>query len=155
MMGADLDTTTVPARWSSPRNPRWSSRSTIDCEVTIAGLGEVTYTASAEDSVDMSRDIHAALIAGIAGPITAWRPEPAPVPVTVTAFQARAALLSAGLLDEVEAAVTAADRSTQLAWEYALSFERGSPTIQALSTAIGLDDEALDDLFRAAAQITA
>ena len=81
--------------------------------------------------------------------------DPIAVPASVTAFQARAALLAAGLLDEVEAAVAAADRLTQTAWEYALRFERVSPTIAALAAALGLGDAELDDLFRAAAKISA
>lgn len=82
-------------------------------------------------------------------------PPVAPVPQSVSAFQARAALLSNGLLDDVEAAVAAADRLTRTAWEYAQAFERSSPTIATLAAALGLSDEQLDELFRAAAKITA
>ena len=90
------------------------------------------------------------------GPTVAPADPAAPVvPASVTAFQARAALLAAGLLDDVEAAVAAADRLTQTAWEYALAFERTSPTIAALAAAIGLTDQQLDDLFRVAATISA
>lgn len=80
--------------------------------------------------------------------------DPAAVPASVTAFQAKAALLAVGLLDDVEAAVAAADRLVQIAWASAATFERTSPTIAALAGAIGLDEAALDDLFRAAARIT-
>lgn len=78
-----------------------------------------------------------------------------PVPASVSAFQARAALRGANLLDTVEATVAAAPPIVQDAWEYAIAFERRSPTIAALAAAIGLDDAALDDLFRTAATITA
>lgn len=79
-----------------------------------------------------------------------------PVPTTVTRFQARAALLGAGLLPQVEAAVAASgDAFLQLAWAEATTFSRASPTVAALAGALGLDGAALDDLFRAAGAIEA
>lgn len=78
------------------------------------------------------------------------------VPVSVSRFQARAALHVAGLLDAVEAAVAAApDPLVQIAWADAQSFERSSPTIATLAAAIGLSDTQVDDLFIAAAKIRA
>lgn len=81
----------------------------------------------------------------------AWQPAPAPVPASVTPLQARRALLAAGKLAAVEAAVSAADQATQLAWQYAASFERASPFVASLAAAISLTDAQVDDLFRSAA----
>jgi len=84
--------------------------------------------------------------------------DPVPqIPQTVTAFQAKAALLEAGLLDQIETMMADAKtpRIVKLAWSEALTFERKSPTVQSLSAALGLDDDELDALFSAAAQITA
>ena len=79
-----------------------------------------------------------------------------PVPPSVTRFQARAALAMAGLLDGVESAVAASpDILTQLAWADAQVFERSSPTIAGLSSALDLTDAQIDDLFRTAAEIVA
>lgn len=80
-------------------------------------------------------------------------PVPEPVPEAVSRFQARAALLQAGLLSAVEDAVAAADPMVQLAWAEAVEWRRQSPNIIALGAAIGLNEAQLDDLFRAAAQI--
>jgi hypothetical protein len=83
---------------------------------------------------------------------------PAPVvPQVVTRFQARAALLRAGLLDTVNALLGApgADPFMKLAWEDAQEFKRESPTVLALASALGLTSAALDDLFRTAATIEA
>ena len=77
-------------------------------------------------------------------------PTPGPsIPQSVTAFQAKAALLDAGLLDAVEAMMASPDtpRIVKLAWSEALTFERQSPTVQSLGSALGLDDAALDSLF--------
>ena len=85
-------------------------------------------------------------------------PPPGPVvPQSVTAFQAKAALLQADLLDDVEAMMTdpATPRIVKLAWSEALTFERQSPTVRSLGSALGLNDSALDDLFIAASGITA
>lgn len=75
------------------------------------------------------------------------------VPQSVSAYQARAALLGAGLLDAVEYAVVHADRQVQLAWEYATTVRRTSPFITAMSGALGLTDAHLDALFVAAAAV--
>lgn len=81
---------------------------------------------------------------------------PPPVPEEVSRFQARAALLNAGLLAQADAAVAGSGNALlQLAWTDAVSFKRNSPGIAALAPALGLDDAALDDLFRAAAEIVA
>jgi hypothetical protein len=42
-----------------------------------------------------------------------------PVPAFVSARQARLALLAAGLLDQVEAAVQSVGGATKISWEYA------------------------------------
>lgn len=68
-------------------------------------------------------------------------------------FQVRAALLLAGLLDQVEAAVAQADPLTRMAWAEAVEFRRNSPTIARLAEGLGLDAKTLDDLFAAAIQI--
>ncbi|GGE36423.1 hypothetical protein GCM10007276_12400 [Agaricicola taiwanensis] len=79
----------------------------------------------------------------------------APAPDCVSAFQARSALRLAGLLDAVETAINSADEQTQDAWEYAVEFRRDSPTIASMAATLGLSDQEVDDLFTAAAQITA
>jgi len=80
---------------------------------------------------------------------------PVVVPPVVSAFQARAALLNAGLLDDAEAAVAAAGGVVAIAWEYATEFRRDSPTIAALALTLGWPDALVDGLFIAAASITA
>lgn len=74
----------------------------------------------------------------------------------VTPFQAKAALLDAGLLDDIEALIAdpLADRKVVLAWTNAISFERLSPMVAGIAAALGWTDEELDNLFAAAAQIT-
>ncbi len=76
--------------------------------------------------------------------------------ISVTRFQARAALLQAGKLAAVEAAVAASgDEMVRLAWSESIHFPRNSPTIAALASAIGLTADDLDALFIAASQISA
>ena len=71
----------------------------------------------------------------------------------VSRLQAKIAMMQAGVLAAVEAAVAAADPAVQMAWADAIEFRRFSPTILALSAQIGLTDTQLDDLFRAAALV--
>lgn len=75
--------------------------------------------------------------------------------LTVSRFQAKAALLNTGLLDQVEAAVANADPLTQLAWAEALGFERQSPAIIGIAQALGWTSDQLDGLFAQAARIKA
>jgi hypothetical protein len=75
------------------------------------------------------------------------------IPSSISPAQARIALHNASLLDKVEAAVASADIVTQIAWAQATAIERTSPTVAALSAALGLTDAQIDDLFTAAAAI--
>lgn len=78
------------------------------------------------------------------------------VPESVTRFQARQALKAAGLLGTVDAAVAASGNvAIQDAWAEALNFKRQSPSILAMAAALNLTSAQLDDLFRAAAAVTA
>ncbi len=79
------------------------------------------------------------------------------VPQSVTRFQALAALELAGKLTAVEVIINnvATPKLTKLAWDNALSFERTSPTLNALATQIGMTAAEIDALFIAAAGITA
>ena len=70
-------------------------------------------------------------------------------------FQAKAALLQAGLLDQVQVAVDDAEPFVRIAWAEAVEFRRNSPTIAALAKSVDMTDEQVDDLFRAAKKIRA
>ena len=77
------------------------------------------------------------------------------VPTVVTMRQARLALLQAGLLSQVEAAIAAIEdpvqrQAVQIEWEYAAEINREHPWVQGLATALGLNETQLDDLFVAA-----
>jgi hypothetical protein len=83
------------------------------------------------------------------------------IPAKVTRRQARQALLLAGLLDDVPAAIARLDdgtpggaqtmRMAQIEWEDSLEFERARPLVVEIGQVIGLDAAALDDLFITAA----
>lgn len=97
-------------------------------------------------------------INGDFGPVAEYiapPPPPPQVPVSVTRFQARAALHIAGLLDQVEAAIAAGDVIDQLAWADASEFRRNSPMLKRVASEIGLTPEQVDDLFFSAVDIEA
>ncbi len=79
------------------------------------------------------------------------------VPASVGPYQARAALLAAGLLDAVEALIAdpETDRAIRIAWEYAAEFQRDSQMITTMASVLGLTEQQVDDLFIAAAQVRA
>ena len=76
-----------------------------------------------------------------------------PVPQQVTMRQARLALLSAGLLDDVEVVISAAGRAAQLEWEYAAVVDRSNLAVAAMQQQKALTDAQIDDLFREAAKL--
>lgn len=125
------------------------------------------HTSIPADAVEIADGLYRSLLDGqAAGRMIAAGPDglpmlvdpPAvgqPVPEVVSRFQARAALHHAGLLPQAEAAVADADPITRIAWQDAQEWRRDSPTIASIAAALGLTSEQVDDLFRAAAQITA
>ena len=88
--------------------------------------------------------------------ITFVLPEPS-CPQEVTMRQARLALLDAGLLSSVQPAITSLPEpdktKAQIEWEYSNALQRSNPFVTVLGTALGLNSEALDNLFITAAKL--
>jgi len=78
-----------------------------------------------------------------------------PVPQEVTMRQARLALLAIGKLDQVPPAIESlegADRDVaRIEWEFSSTVVRTRALVVMLGQALGLDDEALDQMFITAA----
>ena len=90
-------------------------------------------------------------------PFEAPAPAPDPVPSSVTMRQARLALLGAGLLASVDAAIDSLPspqkEAARIEWEYATEVQRSSGLVPMMVAALGLDDAALDALFIEAAAL--
>lgn len=71
--------------------------------------------------------------------------------MAVTMRQARLALLQQNKLADVTAAIAALPdgerEAAEIQWEYGSDVERLSPLVVALTPALGLTDESMDDLF--------
>lgn len=104
-----------------------------------------------EDAVQIEESVYASLMGRTIGPDENGHPvlvEPvAAAPLQVTARQCELALLDAGLLDDVEAAVSSLDRRSQIEWRTKTVVERNSPLVQQLGESLRID---LDELFTAA-----
>jgi hypothetical protein len=85
--------------------------------------------------------------------IEAQRNAPSPVPRRVTRRQARLALLNAGLLDAVEAAIAKAPPAVRITYEDATEWWRDDPLIASFSVSLGLTTEQVDNLFLEASQL--
>lgn len=85
-------------------------------------------------------------------------PEP-PVPEEVTPRKFRLAALAAGIDPEMVDARIAdipepvQRRAAEIEWTYASAIRRDHPLVAAMAAALGLAEQDVDDLFRAAAQI--
>lgn len=119
-----------------------------------------------------SLDFMPGLVAAVAGEGIGWSydgqtftpPTPPPpsvpaVPQSVSRAQGKAALIAAGLWPAVLAAAAAIEDATQrqlaeVALHDAGTWERSSPTLNALAFGLGMDDAQLDALFTSAAGVT-
>ena len=114
-----------------------SALSALAPEINAAALARIT-------------ELEAELAAALAAPQAD--------PTTIRAWQAKAVLALAGLLDAAESIIAALpepDRTVVLsAWSNNADFSRTSPTIAALGSALGLTDEQLDAMFTQAAALT-
>lgn len=79
------------------------------------------------------------------------------VPQKVTMRQARLALLGAGLLDDVDAAIAALPspqkEAAKIEWEYSQEVQRHNGFVSVLAPALGMTDEQTDALFMEAAKL--
>jgi hypothetical protein len=74
------------------------------------------------------------------------------VPESVSMRQGRLALLQAGLLDQVDAAIASIPdagqrRAAEIEWEYATMLERTNPLVAAIAHQVGMTDAQMDQLF--------
>jgi hypothetical protein len=95
------------------------------------------------------RDMTAAEIAEL----EAAQASPPPVPRRVTRRQARLALLNAGFLESVEAAIAKAPPAVRITYEDATEWWRDDPLIASLSASLGLTSEQVDNLFLEASRL--
>ncbi|CDZ67960.1 hypothetical protein NFO65_26290 [Neorhizobium galegae] len=76
-----------------------------------------------------------------------------PVPASVTARQFKLQLVSAGLIDQVDAWIATQDRATQVAYEYSGTFVRNEPMMQSGFEAMGFTPQQVDAFFVAASKL--
>lgn len=94
---------------------------------------------------------------GLKIPIVPMPAPPPTIPQAVTMRQARRALLSAGKLATVNAAIAemtgVQGEAARIDWEFSNEVKRDEPLVSALGAALGLTRAQLDGLFIAAAKI--
>jgi len=77
--------------------------------------------------------------------------------MVVSMRQARLALAGAGLLSRVDAAIDSMEEpqktAARIEWDYSQVVDRNRELVAMLGPVLGLNDEALDDLFREAAKL--
>jgi preprotein translocase subunit SecE len=129
----------------------------IERDVVDAGatwLAEDTHYPKSMTALDLvPLDVPCRLVDGefVALPPTITPPQ---VPDAVSMRQARLALLGAGLLAQIDAAIAAmpdvAGEAARIEWEYATEVRRDSALVSGMAAALSLTDAQLDQLFVAA-----
>ena len=125
----------------------------FESEMRAAGLAGLPFSWGSDGSFCGLENLSPEDAAKLQAVVDAHDPTKTPVPYMVTAKQARLALLAAGLLTSVEAAVKAAGGATQINWDYANEVHRDADLISAIGKSLGLTDAAIDLLFQKAAKI--
>ena len=141
------------------RNPKHNAVGTIDLEIEHPVYGWIPFTASPDDAE--GAELYAQALRGEFGDIAPYvelEPLPPQIPQTVTRRQARQALLIAGHLSSVQFAIDSIPDAlqrgmVQIEWDDSQMFERQRPTLISLASAIGMDSQAIDDLFIQAAKL--
>lgn len=87
-----------------------------------------------------------------APPPPAPLPPPPSVPMVISPRQARLALLSMGLLDQVNEAIAGGPVEMRIAWEFSTEVRRDDPGVIALAKQLGIADR-LPELFTIAAAL--
>ena len=81
-------------------------------------------------------------------------PKPAAIPQSVTMRQARLALMGAGKLATVNAAIEGMPGvqgdAARIEWEFSSEVKRGQPLVMSMGQVLGLNAEQLDALFTTA-----
>jgi hypothetical protein len=85
--------------------------------------------------------------------IEALRNAPPPMPTVISRRQARLALLDAGFLESVEAAIAKAPPAVRITYEDATEWWRDDPLIAELARALGLSESQVDELFVKASRL--
>ena len=68
-------------------------------------------------------------------------------PNEISSFQAKAALVSAGLYTQVQAYIATLSMVDQLRWQEATTFRRDNEYLVAIANGLGLSEQEVDDLF--------
>ena len=107
--------------------------------------------------IGTSLDDHAQTLADWVAAYVPPPPEPVAVPKIVTMRQARLALLGAGKLAAVNAAINALPSPTkeaaQIEWEYSQEVQRHNGFVSLLAPVLGMTEADLDALFVAGAAL--
>ena len=136
------------------RNAKVNAVGGIDMEIEHPKFGWIPFSAAPDDVEDHGRTLFQEAKAS-AAPYVEPDPQSAPVPESVSRFQARAALYQSGLLSTTEAAIRASDAMTQMVWADAQEFRRSSPAVAAIAGVLSLTEMEVDELFRLAITIEA
>jgi hypothetical protein len=128
---------------------------TFGFELEAAGLLGLPFLWTADGEINFTDQVSQHERDAVMAVYGAHAPSKLFVPQQATRYQARAALLAADLLQQVNDHFAALpdDDMGKLAWQEAPTVERSSPALIDAAHALGLSDEMIDQLFIAAASV--
>lgn len=124
----------------------------IELMIEAEGLGVVPYYATPDFKPGTyEEEIYNNAIAGVYGTIAPYSPPPAPVPQIITARQGKLTLLDYGIyqnvIDYIASIPGEAGIRAKISWEAATEFNRNDPVLAAITQALSLTSEEIDQMF--------
>lgn len=135
----------------SATNPKYTSCG-VELEVEFEGLGLVPFHAVPTDPKDSnSYQLYHRAVAGEFGDIAPYIPPSPVVPQVITARQGKLTLLDYGIyqnvIDYIASIPGEAGIRAKISWEAATEFNRNDPVLAAITQALNLNSEEIDQMF--------
>lgn len=142
------DTNSVEATWVDENDIQIKCHSYADVQMDMFRADALELGTPLTDYEEMIAQVEAAIVPYV---------PPAPIiPTSVSMVQARLALLHAGMLPAVTAAIQSMEGiegdQARIEWEFRPTVDRSSVLVSSMASVLGLTEEQLDTLFETASQ---
>lgn len=137
----------------SATSPHKTKDGGVNLIVEFEGIGLVPFHATADDREPIGVNLYERAIGGEFGAVSPYVEPPVliTVPQSITPRQGKLVLLSAGILDDVEAYIDSIPgdqgKAARISFDYATEYLRDDPLLVAVATARGLSSEQIDQMF--------
>ena len=136
----------------SVSKPAHTAAGGIDLILETEDFGTIPFHAVPTDPEESdSYQLYHRAIAGEFGEIAPYEPLPVPIPQVITARQGKLTLLDFGIYQNVLEYINSLSGDeairAKISWEAATEFNRNDPVLEAITEALNLTSEEIDQMF--------